>query len=52
MVLGFEDDLGVIEVVNNDVYIKYERENEWALSYFADIENDSYNYYQKPRTMV
>lgn len=47
MVLGFEDDLGVIEVVDNDVYIKYERENEWTLSYFADLENGSYSYYQK-----
>ena len=47
MVIGHEDDIGVIEIVDNDVYIKYEKENEWSFSYFADLNNGSYSYYQK-----
>lgn len=47
MVVGFEDEIGVIEVVDNDVYLKYEKENEWSFSYFADLKNGSYSYYQK-----
>ena len=38
MVIGHEDDIGVIEIVDNDVYLKYEKENEWSFSYFADLE--------------
>ena len=47
MVIGHEDDIGVIEIVDNDVYLKYEKENEWSFSYFADLNNGSYSYYQK-----
>ena len=47
MVMGFEDDIGVIEVVNNDVYLKYEKEDEWYFSFFAEMENGAYTYYQK-----
>ena len=47
MVIGHEDDIGVIEIVDNDVYLKHEKENEWSFSYFADLNNGSYSYYQK-----
>lgn len=43
----FDKEKGLIEVVNNDVYINTYKKDSYDYSYFAHLNNGNYEYYRK-----
>ena len=43
----FDEEIGLIEVVDNDIYINSSKKDSYSNSYFAHFDNGGYSYYKK-----